>query len=99
MNSKPLATAAAAALIVLSMVVRSDAQAAPQAAPQAPQRGGQAGAAAGQGRGGPGDPFAGQPRIKALIVSGGCCHDYSGEAKVLMDTVSKVLPVDWTVAV
>ncbi len=51
------------------------------------------------GRGGPGDPFAGQPRIKALIISGGCCHDYSGEAKVMMDAVSKVLPVDWTVAV
>ena len=70
-----------------------------QAPAQAPQRGAQAGAPAGQGRGGPGDPFAGQPRIKALIVSGGCCHDYTGEAKVLIDTVSKVLPVDWTVAV
>ena len=46
-----------------------------------------------------GDPFAGQPRLKALVISGGCCHDYSGEAKVLMDTVSKALPVDWTVAV
>lgn len=51
------------------------------------------------GRGGPGDPFAGRPRIKALIISGGCCHDYSGEAKVMMDAISKVLPVDWTVAV
>ena len=48
------------------------------------------------GRGG--DPFAGQPRVKALIVSGGCCHDYSGEAKVLMDTIGRVLPVDWTLA-
>ncbi len=60
-----------------------------------------AGRAAGQGRQGGrgGDPFAGQPRIKALIVSGGCCHDYSGEAKVMMDAISKSLPVDWTVAV
>ena len=49
-----------------------------------------------RGRGG--DPFAGQPRVKALIVSGGCCHDYSGEAKVLMDTIGRVLPVDWTLA-
>lgn len=62
-----------------------------------------AGRSAGEGRqgarGGGGDPFAGQPRIKALIISGGCCHDYSGEAKVMMDSVSKALPVDWTVAV
>jgi type 1 glutamine amidotransferase len=39
------------------------------------------------------------PRINALIISGGCCHDYSGEAKVLMDAVGKALPVDWTVVV
>jgi type 1 glutamine amidotransferase len=51
-----------------------------------------------QGRGRGGDPFAGQPRVKALIVSGGCCHDYSGEAKVLMDAVGRALPVDWTLA-
>jgi type 1 glutamine amidotransferase len=52
----------------------------------------------GRGRG-PGDPFAGQPRINALIVSGGCCHDYPGEAKVLVDAIGRALPVDWTVAV
>ena len=58
-----------------------------------------AGAGRRQGqRGRGGDPFAGQPRVKALIVSGGCCHDYSGEAKVLMDTIGRVLPVDWTLA-
>ena len=96
MNRKWLAATATAALIVLSLMSRAEAQ----APAQAPPGGARAGAPAGQrGRGGPGDPFAGQPRIKALIVSGGCCHDYSGEAKVLMDTVSKVLPVDWTVAV
>jgi type 1 glutamine amidotransferase len=50
------------------------------------------------GRGG-GDPFRGQPRINALIVSGGCCHDYAGEAKVMMDAIGKALPVDWTVVV
>jgi len=44
-------------------------------------------------------PAAAPPRINALIVSGGCCHDYSGEAKVLMDTVGKALPVDWTVVI
>src|SRR4051812_1267066 len=44
-------------------------------------------------------PAAPQPRINALIVSGGCCHDYSGEARVLMDAVGRVLPVDWTAVV
>jgi type 1 glutamine amidotransferase len=55
----------------------------------------------GRGRrgGGGGDQFAGQPRINALIVSGGCCHDYSGEAKVMMDAIGRALPVDWTVVV
>jgi len=64
--------------------------------PQAPAPAGREGQ---RGRGGPGDPFAGQPRVKALIVSGGCCHDYSGEAKVLMDVIGKAVPVDWTLAV
>ena len=39
------------------------------------------------------------PRIKALVVSGGCCHDYALQGKLLVDAVSKVLPVDWTVAI
>ena len=54
----------------------------------------------GRGRGrGPGDPFAGQPRINALIVSGGCCHDYALQGRLLMDAVSRALPVDWTLVV
>jgi uncharacterized protein len=43
------------------------------------------------------DPFAGQPRIRALVVSGGCCHDYTNQDKLVMEIVRKVLPVDWTV--
>ena len=39
------------------------------------------------------------PRINALIVSGGGCHDYPLQGKVLVDAVSKALPVDWTVAI
>jgi type 1 glutamine amidotransferase len=79
-------------LVMLTPVVQALQQ--PQPAEQGqPARGGRQGR-----RGGAGDPFAGQPRIKALIVSGGCCHDYSGEAKVLMDTVGRALPVDWTLA-
>ncbi len=84
-------TIASAAVLVLLGAVNAAAQ------PDGPQgRGGVEGRQGGRGRGG--DPFAGQPRINALIISGGCCHDYSGEAKVLMDTISKVLPVDWTLA-
>jgi len=52
----------------------------------------------GRGRG-PSDPFAGQPRINALIVSGGCCHDYALQGRLLMDAVSRALPVDWTLVV
>jgi type 1 glutamine amidotransferase len=52
----------------------------------------------GRGRG-PGDPFAGQPRINALIVNGGCCHDYPEEARMMMDAIGRALPVDWTVVV
>ena len=82
-----------AALLVALVAVNAAAQ---QDGRQGSGRGAE-GRQGGRGRGG-GDPFAGQPRINALIISGGCCHDYSGEAKILMDTISKVLPVDWTLA-
>ena len=52
-----------------------------------------------RGRGGAADPFAGQPRVNALVVSGGGFHDYPLQSKVLVDTLSKVLPIDWTVAI
>jgi type 1 glutamine amidotransferase len=55
----------------------------------------------GRGRGGRGrgpvDPFAGQKRIRALVISGGCCHDYRGQDKILMDLMANELPVDWTI--
>jgi uncharacterized protein len=92
MICRRLAVFAAAAFLALSTTASAQAPAGERGA--APERG----AGPQRGRGG-GDPFAGQPRIKALIVSGGCCHDYSGEAKVFMDTISKALPVDWTVAI
>lgn len=38
-----------------------------------------------------------EPRIKALVVSGGCCHDYTTQAKLVMESVGRTLPVDWTV--
>jgi type 1 glutamine amidotransferase len=72
-------------------VPQSTAALAAQTAPQIP--------AGGRGRGRGGDPFAGQPRIKALVVSGGCCHDYPLQARVIMDAISRAAPVDWMVAV
>jgi hypothetical protein len=39
------------------------------------------------------------PRLKVLVVSGGCCHDYALQGKILMDVMAKTLPVDWTVVV
>jgi hypothetical protein len=57
-------------------------------------------AAASGGQGGRGANQAQQgPRIKALIVSGGCCHDYALQGKIMMDSLAKVLPVDWTLVV
>ena len=32
-----------------------------------------------------------------MIVTGGCCHDYTGQSKVLMDTLNAVMPINWTV--
>jgi uncharacterized protein len=67
-----------------------------QAAGQAPEQ-----ATAGAGRaGGRAMGLAPQgPRLRALIVSGGCCHDYALQDKILMDVMAKVLPIDWTVVV
>ena len=44
-------------------------------------------------------PQSTEPRINALLVSGGCCHDYPLQDKILIDTINKSLPVDWTVVV
>ena len=35
--------------------------------------------------------------IKALLVIGGCCHDYNGQKKVLTEGISKRANVEWTV--
>lgn len=44
-------------------------------------------------------PGAASPApIRALLVSGGCCHDYTGQNKVVIDTIRRVLPVDWIVS-
>lgn len=43
-----------------------------------------------------GPQFAGQPRIKALMVAGGCCHDYPAQAAIFMRQLHEELPIDWT---
>lgn len=39
-----------------------------------------------------------QPRpIKALYITGGCCHDYDGQKKLLTEGISARARVEWTV--
>ena len=35
--------------------------------------------------------------IRALLVAGGCCHDYAFQTRVLTEGLSSRLPVEWTV--
>ena len=37
------------------------------------------------------------PSIRALLITGGCCHDYATQTKHLTDAVAKVASVDWTI--
>lgn len=37
------------------------------------------------------------PPVNALLITGGCCHDYTGQTKVLMDLLNGVMPINWTV--
>jgi len=55
----------------------------------------QGGAPGGGGRGGP--AFAG-PALNVLVVSGGCCHDYPSQDRILYDILNKVAPINWTFA-
>lgn len=55
-------------------------------------------APAGGGRaGGPGNQAPAQTPVNAMIVTGGCCHEYTTQTKMLMDTINAVMPVHWTV--
>jgi type 1 glutamine amidotransferase len=42
-------------------------------------------------------PAAATRRVNALVVSGGCCHDYVYQGRMLMEAVGRLMPVDWTV--
>lgn len=40
--------------------------------------------------------YSGKP-LKALLITGGCCHNYELQAKALTEAVAKVADVEWTV--
>ena len=44
-------------------------------------------------------PRPAQPRIRALVISGGPFHDYILQNKLLMEALTRALPIDWTVLV
>src|SRR5262245_12605105 len=35
--------------------------------------------------------------LKALLITGGCCHDYTKQKKILPEAVSARAKVDWTI--
>jgi len=35
--------------------------------------------------------------IRALLIAGGCCHDYENQKRVISEGLSKRLPVEWTI--
>src|SRR4029077_16967233 len=34
--------------------------------------------------------------IKALLITGGCCHDYATQKMILAEGISKIANVEWT---
>lgn len=39
---------------------------------------------------------AGKP-IKALMIVGGCCHDYKAQKNIVAEALSKQFPIEWTI--
>jgi type 1 glutamine amidotransferase len=37
------------------------------------------------------------PALKALLITGGCCHDYKGQVEILTEGIKKRAHVEWTV--
>jgi type 1 glutamine amidotransferase len=99
-----LTTAAAVVALGLGALVETPVGAAPaQAAAPAAAAQGQpapapadapAGARRGGGRGGP--SWAGQVPLNVLVVSGGCCHDYPAQNRIIYDVLNPVAPINWT---
>ena len=38
-----------------------------------------------------------QKTLRALLITGGCCHNYIFQSKALIDGVAKHAKVDWSV--
>lgn len=41
-----------------------------------------------------GPDFGNQPRINALMVAGGCCHEYPAQTEIFMEMLQGSLPID-----
>src|SRR5688572_13241051 len=41
--------------------------------------------------------FAAEKPLKALIVTGGCCHNYAFQSQAITQAVAKVAQVEWTI--
>ncbi|HUR60159.1 MAG TPA: ThuA domain-containing protein [Opitutaceae bacterium] len=35
--------------------------------------------------------------VRALLITGGCCHDYKTQAQLLTDGMKAIAPVEWTI--
>lgn len=68
-----------------------------QGAPAGARGQGPAGPARQGGPGG-GPSFPGVTPLNVLVVSGGCCHDYPGQGRLIYDILNKVAPINWTFA-
>jgi hypothetical protein len=88
-SRQPAASAMVAAIALAVLVIAAIGTGAQAPTPAAAQGGRAAGPGANQ--------FAGQTPVNAMIVTGGCCHEYTTQTKMLMDTINAVMPVHWTV--
>lgn len=41
--------------------------------------------------------FAAEKELKALIITGGCCHNYAFQSQAITQAISKVAEVKWTI--
>jgi uncharacterized protein len=81
----------------LCAIAASVATGSAQNAPGPPAQGqGQPGAEGAAPRGPSMPRFAGKPRIRAMVIAGGCCHDYPAESATLMRLLQNELPIDWS---
>ena len=51
----------------------------------------------GSGRAVAAEAATGAPRVRALVVSGGCCHQYVRQDALTMEIIGRTVPADWTV--